>query len=236
MTTPFYELPLLSLDTETTGVDPWTCSVVTCNMTYDTPGQEPYVCDWLINPGVGIPEGASDVHGVTDEIAQKYGMPAEIGLASIAEHLNLWSDRGLPIVVYNASYDLTLLRTEFDRYGINCRNRFDRVIDPFVLDKQINKFVKGKGQRQLTPTAARYGIVLDNAHSADADSKATVMLARAIGKKYKIDDPVEDIHAKQVEFKREQALDLQKYFRKSKNDDSIIINTEWPYQTTNVGS
>jgi len=234
MTTPFYELPLLSLDTETTGVDPWTCSVVTCNMTYDIPGQEPYICDWLINPGVGIPEGASAVHGVTDEIAQKHGMPAEIGLASIAEHLNLWSDRGLPIVVYNASYDLTLLRSEFNRYGITCRNKFDLVIDPLVLDKQLDKFRKGK--RQLTVTAAHYGITLDNAHSADADSKASVAVARAIGKKYKINSPVSEVHAKQIEFKKEQSISLQAYFRKSKNDDTIIINGEWPYQVTREGS
>lgn len=234
MTIPFYELPLLSLDTETTGVDPWTCSVVTCNMTYDTPGQEPYICDWLINPGVGIPEGAAAVHGITDEIAQTHGMPAEIGLASIAEHLNLWSDRGLPIVVYNASYDLTLLRCEFDRYGIDCRNDFSLVIDPLVLDKQLDKFRKGK--RQLTVTAAHYGITLDNAHSADADSKASVAVARAIGKKYKINSPVSEVHAKQIEFKKEQSVSLQAYFRKSKNDDTIIINGEWPYQVTREGS
>lgn len=234
MTLPFYELPLLSLDTETTGVDPWTCSIVTCNMTYDTPGQEPYICDWLINPGVGIPEGAAAVHGITDEIAQAHGMPAEIGLASIAEHLNLWSDRGLPVVVYNAAYDLTLLRTEFDRYDIECRNKFDRVIDPLVLDKQLDKFRKGK--RQLTVTAAHYGIKLNNAHSADADSMASVGVARAIGRKYKINGPVEEVHARQIEFKREQSESLQAYFRKSKNDDSIIINGEWPYQVTREGS
>lgn len=234
MTTPYYELPLLSLDTETTGVDPWTCSVVTCNMTYDTPGQEPYVCDWLINPGVGIPEGASDVHGITDEIAQAHGMPPEIGLASIAHHLNLWSDRGLPIVVYNASYDLTLLNAEFARYGIECRNKFDRIIDPLVLDKQLDKFRKGK--RQLTVTAAHYGIQLNNAHSADADSMASVGVARAIGRKYKINGPVEEVHARQIEFKREQSESLQKYFRKSKNDETIVINGEWPYQVTREGS
>ena len=232
---PFYELPLLSLDTETTGIDAWTCSVVTCNMTYDYPDGTPeYVCDWLINPGIGIPEGASDVHGITDEIVQAHGMPAEIGLQSIAEHLNLWSDRGLPIVVYNASYDLTFLRSEFARYGIDCRNRFDLVIDPLVLDKQLDKFRKGK--RQLAVTAAHYGITLNNAHSADADSKASVAIARAIGRKYKINGPVEEVHARQIEFKREQSESLQAYFRKSKNDDSIIINGEWPYQVTREGS
>lgn len=234
MTTPYYELPLLSLDTETTGVDPWTCAVVTCNMTYDTPGKEPYICDWLINPGVGIPEEASAVHGITDEIAQKYGMTPEIGLASIAEHLNLWGERGLPIVVYNASYDLTLLRAEFDRYDIVCTNKFDCVIDPLILDKQLDKYRKGK--RQLAITAEHYGIKLNNAHSADADSMASVQIARAIGRKFKINGPLQEVHERQIEFKKEQAESLQKYFRKSKNDDTIVINGEWPYQVTKEGS
>lgn len=234
MTLPYYELPLLSLDTETTGVDPWVSSVVTCNMTYDYLDKEPYVCDWLINPGVEIPQGASDVHGITNEIAQEKGMPPEIGLASIAEHLNLWHMQGYPIVVYNAAFDLTLLRAEFDRYDIKCINPFDKVIDPLVLDKQLDKYRKGK--RQLTVTASHYGITLENAHSADADSLASVKIARALGRKYRINAPIEEVHAKQIDFRREQSESLQEYFRKKENDDSIVINGEWPYQTTRVGS
>jgi DNA polymerase-3 subunit epsilon len=68
--TLWYEGPLLTLDTETTGVDVFTDRIVTCNITYDIPGQEPYVANWMISPGVEIAEGASAVHGITNEIAQ----------------------------------------------------------------------------------------------------------------------------------------------------------------------
>jgi DNA polymerase-3 subunit epsilon len=233
MTQPYYEGPLLSLDTETTGTDPFTCSIVTCNMTYDIPGEEPKIYDWLINPGVGIPEGASAVHGVTDEIAQQHGMDPIIGLTNIAEHLIAWSKYDLPIVVYNAPYDLTLLLAEFTRYSIEFDCDFNRVIDPLVLDKALDKYRKGK--RQLALVAEHYGVVLNNAHSADADSMASVQIARAIGKKYKLNMPVEEIHEKQKEFKKEQSESLQAYFRKSKNDPSIIINSDWPVQLTREG-
>lgn len=234
MTKPYYEGPLLSLDTETTGVNPFEARIVTCNMTYHLLEEEPKIYDWLINPGVDIPEGATEVHGITNEIAQQHGMPPEVGLKNIAEHLTAWADYGFPVVVYNAAFDLTLLLNEFRRFGINYDRGFNTVIDPFVLDKALDKYRKGK--RQLTLVAAHYGIKLANAHTADADSMASVLVARAIGKKYKLNMPVEEIHEKQKEFKKEQSESLQEYFRKSKNDPTIVINSDWPVQLTDTGS
>lgn len=232
--TPFYTLPLLCFDTETTGVDVWEDRVVTCNITYLAPdGTITSKSDWLINPGVPIPEGATAVHGVTDAIAAEHGIPPEKGLQLIADHFNAWDSYKLPMVAYNASYDISLLRAEFLRYGINCTAKWDRVVDPYVLDKQLWKY--RKGSRKLTSTAELYGIVLDNAHAADADSMAAGLLARAIGKKYKIDGPVTNVHNRQIEFKAEQSASLQEYFRRTK-DPKIVINGEWPYQTTREGS
>lgn len=232
MTTPFYKLPLLSLDTETTGVDPWTCSIVTCNMTYDTPGELPKIYDWLINPGVGIPEAASDVHGITDEMAQEHGLEPEVALRNIAEHLTAWAHYDLPIVVYNASYDLTLLLCEFERYGIDYDAGFNNVIDPYVLDKALDKYRKGK--RTLEVVAPHYGITLNNAHTAYADSMASVGVARAIGEKYRINAPMSEVHAKQIEFKKEQQESLQEYLRKKDDNTDLVISTEWPFQTKRV--
>lgn len=227
--TPYWKLPLLSLDTETTGVDSFTDRVVTCNITYDyATGVEPKIYDWIINPGVDIPEGASAVHGITNQVAQEQGAEPAYALRNIAEHLNAWADLRLPIVVYNAPFDLTLLRSEFDRYGIECRNPFDRVIDPLVLDKGIDKY--RKGSRKLTDTALHYGIILENAHSADADSMASVLIARAIGEKYEINVPISEVHDTQKLWKADQAASFEKYLRKSK-DPNAVISREWPYMT-----
>lgn len=229
--TLWYDGPLLSLDTETTGVDVFEDRIVTCNITYDAPGQEPYIANWMINPGIEIAEGASAVHGITNEVAQQYGGDPYTVLSNIAEHLKGWDDRGLPVVIYNASFDASLLVVEFDRYGISQPTAFDRVIDPYVLDKALDPY--RKGSRKLIDTAHHYGVELseEDAHSADFDSMASVKVSRAIGKKYQIDAPVEEVHAMQVKAKIKQATSLQAYLRKKENDPTIVINTQWPVQT-----
>lgn len=231
MTIPYYHQALMSLDTETTGVNPFHCAVVTCNITYDYPdGRDQYICDWLINPGIPIPQGASEVHGITTEYAEAYGMPPEVGLTSIAEHLMRWEEQNLPLVVFNASYDITLLIEEFKRNNIYCNCKFDNVIDPLVLDKQLDKYRKGK--RKLVDMSKHYGVTLNNAHSADADSSASVQIARILGQTFKIDSPLEEVFQKQKEFKYEQAESLEKYFRKE--NPKAVVSREWPYMTVDV--
>lgn len=226
--TPFYKLPLMSLDTETTGVDSFNDRIVTCNITYDFLDRDPYICDWLINPGVPIPEGASAVHGITDDVAIANGSDPRAALVSIAEHLNAWEDKQLPIVVYNAPFDITLLIAEFKRYNVECRARFRSVIDPLVLDKGLDPW--RKGSRKLTDTAAHYGIVLDNAHSADADSLASVKIARAIGEKFEIDSPMWDVHETQRDWKFKQSQSFQKYLREKKGEVNAYIDPSWPFR------
>ena len=236
--TVWYEGPLLSLDTETTGVDVFTDRIVTCNITYDAPGQEPVICNWMINPGIDIAEGASAVHGITNEVAREQGGNPYDVLNNIADHLRNWDKLGHPVVIYNASFDASLLVTEFDRYGIPSPTNFDRVIDPLVLDKELDKY--RKGSRKLIDTARYYGIELseEDAHSADFDAMASVKISRAIGRKFEIDVPIEEVHAMQKQFKARQAASFQDYLRKKRDeegnlvDPSAIINQEWPIQTT----
>lgn len=228
MSTPYYKLPLLSLDTETTGINVLEDRVVSCNITYDYLDREPYICNWLINPGVPIPAGASAVHGITDEVAQRDGDSPVSALANIAEHLSTWDSYGLPIVVYNATFDISLLIAEIKRHGVSCTAMFDKVIDPLVIDKGLDPF--RPGSRKLIDTAKHYGIELDNAHSADADSMASVRVAREIGRLAQIDDPIEVVHAQQKEWAKQQAESYQKYLREKKNDYEKIIDTRWPYR------
>lgn len=229
--TVWYDGPLLSLDTETTGVDVFEDRTVTCNITYDVPGQEPYIANWMINPGIEIAEGASAVHGITNEVAQRDGGDPFAVLSNIAEHLKNWSNLGHPVVVYNAAFDCSLLVVEFDRYGIPQPCDFDRVLDPYVLDKALDPY--RKGSRKLIDTARHYGVELseEDAHSADFDSMASVKVVRALGRKYEIDAPVEEVHAMQIKAKAKQATSLQAYLRKKENDPTIVINTQWPVQT-----
>ena len=65
--------------------------------------------DWLADPGVEIPEQASAVHGITTERARTEGRPAADVVAEIIAAIRAVFARGVPLVVYNAPYDLTLL-------------------------------------------------------------------------------------------------------------------------------
>lgn len=66
--------PLAAFDTETTGVDVETDRIVSAAVVVqDAPGARPRVSRWLVNPGVPVPEGATAVHGLTDEHLQRNG-------------------------------------------------------------------------------------------------------------------------------------------------------------------
>lgn len=229
-TAPFYELQLLSADAETTGIDPFTDRVVTFSMVVDYPeaGKPPAIKQWLIKPDIEIPEGASAIHGITNEYAQENGMEPAVALAEIAEALTKWDVRELPIIFYNSQFDTTLLLEEFKRYGIAYEGKFTNVIDPYVLDKLYDKYRKGK--RQLEITAAHYGVKEFDAHDATGDSIAAAGIARAIGKKYNIALSPSELFAVQQKAKYDQSVQLQKYFRTSGKPEAFVP-TGWPFRT-----
>lgn len=232
-TTPYYQLPLLGFDTETDGVDVKNNHIITCNITYSMLDASFVKNDWLIKPQAPIPQGASDVHGITTEYAQTYGMEPREALQSIHDHLAAWQAHGLPIVAYNAAYDCSILTYEWARHGIESQVRFDRVIDPFVLDRVAFPYRKGTGARKLGKIAEFYGVDLENAHAADADVEAVLWIARLMPRFFpreKLDlmVDVDTLHARQVEWKSQQAAELQKYFRGKGGKPEAIVNGEWP--------
>jgi DNA polymerase-3 subunit epsilon len=124
--------------------------------------------DWVINPGIPIPEIASKVHGYYDKDV-KDSPSSDIAIPEILETINACFAEGIPVLAYNAAYDFTILHYEAKRYGLH-PVEFGVVIDPLVIDKTIDKYRKGK--RTLAAAAERYNISLDNAHTAKDDAIA----------------------------------------------------------------
>jgi len=158
--------PLASLDFETTGVDPSTDRVLSFALLGDR-GND--FCG-LIDPGVEIPPASSAVHGLT--AGTLAGAPAPVdAIAEIVAWVQDLVDRGVGLVVYNAAYDLTMLRAEAARWGL-AQPDWDRllVVDPFVVDWGIER--GGLGPRRLIDVAAYYSVTLDHAHDAAADARA----------------------------------------------------------------
>ncbi|CAM3323769.1 exonuclease domain-containing protein [Stackebrandtia soli] len=216
--------PLLGFDTETTGVDPLKDRIVTAAI---VDGAD--VSRWLLDPGVEIPAGASAVHGISTEHARANGLPPSEALPEIAAALTKAAQESIPVVAYRAAFDLTLLSSELDRHGLPQVPWSDlRVVDPYVLDKRVDKWRRGK--RTLSAVTEHYGVVLEEAHTAAADARAAVGVARAIGMKYpKVAAmSVAELHANQVTWHAEDAASLEAYFRRQGRQEAI--DRRWPLQ------
>lgn len=232
--TAYFDGPLVGFDIESTGVDQFEDRIVTFSAIYSESAEaDPHILEWLMDPGIEIDPGASEVHGITTEHAREYGRnPAEC-LQEIANKLVSTRLLGIPFVIYNATFDTTMLWAEFERYGTEIKydkaEFFQYVIDPLVIDKATDKY--RKGSRKLTDTAKLLGYDLTNAHESTADVLATLFVARKMKGRFNEGMTLELLQEFQRDAKLEQATSFQAYLRKKENDDTIVINTEWPYQT-----
>lgn len=216
-------------DLETTGVDVETARIVSaCVAVLDGDGAVVDRWDWIADPGVEIPEAASAVHGISTERARAEGRPSELVVAEITQTLRTLFALGLPVVVYNAPYDLSLLDRECRRNELEPLIEPGPIIDPLVLDKKVDTYRRGK--RTLEAAAAHYGVELDDAHDAGADAIAAGRVALALLASHpdELDISIADLHGRQELWYAEQARSFQEYIRRKKGDESFTASTAWP--------
>jgi DNA polymerase III subunit epsilon len=224
--------PLAAFDIETTGVDPQADRIVTAAVSLVGGGQPTNEFSWLLDPGIPIPAGATSVHGVTTEHARAEGRAAGEAVEEITALLAEQLLAGVPIVAFNARFDLTILDREASRAGI--APLLDRVggpdallvVDPLILDKQFDRYRRGK--RTLGAVCAHYGVALDEAHAANDDALAAARLAFKLGGRFpelgSIDLP--ELHRSQIVWAGEQAASLEEYFRRSGREERV--EGAWP--------
>lgn len=161
----------VALDTETTGVDVESDRIVTACIGYaPTPGKwEP--SEWLINPGVQIPEGAIKVHGIDNEKAATGQDPVD-ALTQIHSALTDIAGRETPVVGHNLTYDLTILDREFRRHLGKPLPDDLIALDTLVLFRRFDFTTGGK---RLEDLAYRNGIKFP-VHDATADALASLRL------------------------------------------------------------
>jgi DNA polymerase-3 subunit epsilon len=215
-------------DLETTGLDLTDARIVTaCAVELDASGNVVGTnSEWLANPGIEIPTQASDVHGVTTEIAVRDGRPADVVVAELLTALRDFFARGIPVVAYNAPYDFTILHYEALRHGLEPL-KIGAVIDPLVIDKFKDKYRKGK--RRLENAAEFYKVPLDDAHNATADAIAAGRVAQAIARRWADELPAtaSELHDAQVEWSAILDADFESYMRRSVNPD-FTATRGWP--------
>ncbi|WP_306387809.1 3'-5' exonuclease [Microbacterium sp. MPKO10] len=216
-------------DLETTGIDVATSRIVSANVSLlDTDGNVVSRTDWLADPGVPIPEQAARVHGITTEHARSLGRPAAEVVSEIVAALREILATGAPIVIYNAPYDLSLLRHEALRHGVAPLDDPRPVIDPLVIDKAVDRYRKGK--RTLDVVSAHYGVELRDAHEAASDAVAAGRVAQAIARAYPqaLAIAADELHDMQIGWCEAQALSFQTYMRTKRGRTDFVASGDWP--------
>ncbi|MFC5432617.1 3'-5' exonuclease [Microbacterium suwonense] len=215
-------------DLETTGVDVGTDRIVTAHVgVLNRHGREIAARDWLADPGVPIPDGATAVHGVSTEHARTHGRPAAEVVAEVSRALSTLLSQGMPIVAYNASYDFSLLAHEAARHGVPPLINPQPVIDPLVIDKAYDRYRPGK--RTLSVVAEHYAVPLDDAHEASADAVAAGRVALALAKQFALPPTAAELHTQQIGWARDQAESLTEYFVKvGRLEPAQRLDGSWP--------
>jgi DNA polymerase III epsilon subunit-like protein len=113
----WWEGRLCALDCETTGIDLEESRIVTVTIAMVGNGLPSEIVTLMADPGVPIPEAASNVHGVTTEQAQAEGQPAAEVVAAALQLLRA-VPTSVPIVGFNLRFDLTILDREARRHGL----------------------------------------------------------------------------------------------------------------------
>ncbi|WP_082376197.1 exonuclease domain-containing protein [Nocardiopsis sp. NRRL B-16309] len=222
--------PMAAFDIESTGLDLGNDRIVTAALwRIDPANRTKDVTTWLVDPGIEIPQAATDIHGITTEHAREHGRPACEAVPEIGEALEKAAVDGFPVVIYNAPYDLGLLASELQRHqtGVSFSGLL-RVIDPLVLDKRVDTY--RRGSRKLVDVCAHHGVRLDadQAHGAAADALAAARLAWKLGAVHSelAAMNIDDLHTAQIGWKAEQAAGFQDYLRRK--DPEAVVDGSWP--------
>ncbi|MBX9150045.1 exonuclease domain-containing protein [Rhodococcus qingshengii] len=232
------DMPIAAFDLETTGPNPLSDRIVTAHLSLINPATgEIHPRDWLLNPEIDIPAGATAVHGITTEHAAEHGAEYAPGVEEIATALVAAWGSGHIVVAFNGCFDLTMVHAEAERLSIGGLP-LGPVVDPFVIDKRHDKY--RKGSRKLGDVCAHYGITLDNAHEAAADALAAARLAYKLLRRYNLaGKPAEQLMHQQAGWYAEQQTSLANYWCEEAEEltgdeqadllsRAASVTTEWP--------
>ncbi|ROQ70513.1 DNA polymerase-3 subunit epsilon [Streptomyces sp. 840.1] len=231
----WHQHALVGFDLETTGTEPLEARIVTAAVVglRDGDAEPARQRTWLADPGVLIPAQASAIHGISSERAAAEGRPVREVADEIAETLTGYWRQGVPVVAYNAAFDLTLLTAELHRHGLPSLSerlggtRIGPVVDPYTIDRAVDRYRKGK--RNLEAVCVEYGVVHGGAHDAAADALAAVRVAYAIAARHgsvaSLSAP--ELHERQIAWYAEWAADFQDFLRRKGKTDAVI-DSRWP--------
>lgn len=160
--------PIVFFDLETTGINIANDRIVELSyLKIEVNGNE-LSRTMRVNPGIPIPKKASDIHGIKDEDVKDSPTFAEIAKNVTREF------EGCDLAGYNSNrFDIPLLAEELLRAGVD----FDMKKRKFVDVQTI--FMKMEPRTLEAALKFYCGKTLEDAHSAEADTRATYDVLQA---------------------------------------------------------
>lgn len=160
--------PLIFFDLETTGVDAARDRIVEISLVKVFPNGDEEIKTRRINPGMPIPPESTAIHGITDEDVKDAPRFEQIA-KSLAAYIE-----GCDLAGYNSNkFDIPVLAEEFLRAGVDIDLKKCRFVD-------VQTIFHKKEQRTLVAAYKFYcDKELDEAHSAEADTRATYEVLKA---------------------------------------------------------
>jgi DNA polymerase-3 subunit epsilon len=208
--TPWNELPIAMIDTETTGRDAQMDRVVEIGVVLARGGVVTDRWSTLVNPGRPIPAETTAVHGIKDEDVVSAPSFAEVA----AKFIEFVGD-AIP-AAYNAGFDRGFLLAEFDRAAVRPSSpapllrRDVEWIDPLPFARELHKHAES---RALGEMAKRLGVELSRAHRATDDAEAALGVLWALGKDPRVPKTYGALVQEQRRLTRQQD-DARKLWRK----------------------
>lgn len=175
------ERPLVALDLETTGPNPYRDRVVQIGVVKVFPDGHEKEWETLVNPMCHIPDEVAKIHGITDNMVSEEP-PFEVVAQGFQQAV-----RGADICGYNVMFDIRFLKAEYKRLGRGFE--YGKVVDAFKIYM--------KHERRTLSAAVEYflGEKHEGAHTALADAKASLRVLRAQLKRYPgLPQTVDELH------------------------------------------
>ncbi len=237
--------PIVFFDLETTGIDVANDRIVEISLLKINSDGTEETKTMRINPEMPIPAQATEIHGISDEDVKN-----EPTFNVVAKDVARFIE-GCDLGGYNSNkFDVPLLAEEFLRVGVDVDLKKHRLVDVQVIFHKME-------QRTLSAAYKFYCQKnLDDAHSAEADTKATYEIFKAQIDRYdELNNDMEELskfssHNKNADFagrivyndKGEETFNFGKYkgqtvesvLEKDQGYFSWMLNSDFPLYTKKV--
>lgn len=202
--------PLVFFDIESTGLSPEKDRIVEISLIKVYPDGHEEVRTRRINPECHIPEESTAVHGITDDDVRNCPTFRQVAksLASMIQ--------GCDIAGYNSNrFDVPLLGEEFIRAGVEVDFSRCRFIDVQTIFHKM--------ERRTLEAAYKFYCEKDltEAHSAEADTRATLEVLKAQLDRYP-EDLQNDVEFLSSFTTQQRNLDLAGRFVYNEKDEVVI--------------